>query len=71
MSEQPGMQTIDDEARAKAAELSDDLKTRALDDAITEDAARKGRAQAPIKLKDAVGRKFTFPFEVAKTWKVR
>ena len=25
----------------------------------------------PIHLKDAVGRKFTFPFDLVKTWRVR
>ena len=32
---------------------------------------RLGGTKDPIKFKDAVGRKFTFPFELAATWAVR
>ncbi|ODA77388.1 hypothetical protein RJ55_07016 [Drechmeria coniospora] len=33
-----------------------------------EEAAKKASDKAPIKFKDAVGRKFSFPFHLCKTW---
>jgi hypothetical protein len=34
-----------------------------------EDALKK-QVKAPIKFKDAIGRKFTFPFHCVQTWQV-
>ncbi|KAJ5730145.1 uncharacterized protein N7483_004653 [Penicillium malachiteum] len=67
----------EDEA-AKAKEEADKAKAEA-DKAAAEEAARKAEEEAknrppviekkkPIKFKDAVGRKFSFPFELCETW---
>lgn len=36
----------------------------------TESRKRNDNGRAPIRLKDAVGRKFSFPWHLCKTWKV-
>lgn len=57
------------EAKAAAEELEKAKK------AAEEEAAKlkpkPEEAKAPIKFKDAVGRKFSFPWHLCKTWKVR
>jgi hypothetical protein len=57
-----------EEAKKKAAELEEGKKK-------AEDEAAKLRPgddmlKAPIKFKDAVGRKFSFPWHLCKSWKV-
>lgn len=58
-----------EEATAKAKAEAVDLNKKIEEEtkAKIADAAE----QAPIKLKDAVGRKFSFPFHLCSTWQVR
>ncbi|KAJ2972156.1 hypothetical protein NUW58_g9242 [Xylaria curta] len=70
----------DEKAAAEAAKAAEDAKKKA-DDAFkkqaleeakakAEEANRKnlGKDKAPIRFKDAVGRKFSFPYHICQTW---
>ncbi|KAI1771540.1 hypothetical protein F4818DRAFT_429333 [Hypoxylon cercidicola] len=58
-----------DDAKKQAEEV---FKKKALDEAKlkAEEALKKsmGKDKAPIRFKDAVGRKFSFPFHMCQTW---
>ncbi|GAB1313552.1 hypothetical protein MFIFM68171_03762 [Madurella fahalii] len=55
----------DDEKEKEQAEL----KKAMLEEAKAEvEMAAKGKMEAPVKFKDAVGRKFSFPFHLVRTW---
>jgi hypothetical protein len=60
-----------DEAKAAAetAKEAEEAAKKAEEVAKKEAAAAKP-PEAPIKFKDAVGRKFSFPWQICKTWKV-
>jgi hypothetical protein len=73
-------ENVEAENVAKTKELTEDT---AADEKIMRDMAkryREGKAaeaskpdtgqKKPIKFKDAVGRKFSFPFELCSTWAV-
>ena len=48
------------------------LKRAILEEAKAEvETAAKEKLKPPIKFKDAVGRKFNFPFHMAQTWQVK
>ncbi|KAF6827421.1 kinetoplast-associated protein kap [Colletotrichum plurivorum] len=57
-------------AAEKAKKEAEDLKKKATEDAQAkfEADAKKVKDKAPIKFKDAVGRKFSFPFHICATW---
>jgi len=57
-----------EEAKKKAAELEAAKKT--LEEEAKKNAPDPDSAKAPIIFKDALGRKFNFPYGVCKTWKV-
>ncbi|KAI9158777.1 kinetoplast-associated protein KAP [Paramyrothecium foliicola] len=57
------------EAEAKAKADADELKKKIEDEAREKyDQDKKKAEKAPIKFKDAVGRKFSFPFHLCATW---
>jgi len=58
-----------EEAKKKAAELEAAKKT--LEEEAKKNAPDPDSSKAPIIFKDALGRKFNFPYSVCKTWKVR
>ncbi|KAG8169258.1 hypothetical protein KVR01_000003 [Diaporthe batatas] len=55
-----------EEEHAKKAKAE---KAEAEKAAMEQERAAAERAKPPVKFKDAVGRKFTFPFHLVKTWK--
>lgn len=55
--------------KTSEAEHAKRLRERANAKASEEEAARE-KAKQPIQLKDAVGRKFSFPFHLVQTWEV-
>lgn len=55
-------------AKKKAEELEKSKK--ALEEEVKKHKGTPDDAKAPIKFKDAVGRKFSFPWRICKTWKV-
>lgn len=59
----------DEEAKKKDEET---LKKKAImwDEAQTKAEEIRKKEGDPIKFKDAVGRKFSFPFHLTKTWTV-
>ena len=60
------------EADAAAKKEAEELKKKYQEEAKAkfEEAAKKKSDKAPIKFKDAVGRKFSFPFHLCATWQV-
>lgn len=60
------------EAEEAAKKEQEELKKKWQEEAkqSAEDAAKKKADKAPIKFKDAVGRKFSFPFHLCQTWTV-
>lgn len=60
------------EAAAAAKKEAEELKKIIQEEAKVkfEEAAKKKADKAPIKFKDAVGRKFSFPFHLCATWQV-
>ena len=58
------MLTTSDEAKVP---VDGDVKK---EDATMEGAAGKARDKAFIKFKDCIGRKYSFPFHIVKTWQV-
>lgn len=70
--------TAASEAAAAATVAAAEATAAAAEKAAAEKAAAEEKANAqpapekkkPIKFKDAVGRKFSFPFELCSTWKV-
>ncbi|KAF9881307.1 kinetoplast-associated protein kap [Colletotrichum karsti] len=57
-------------AAAAAKKAEDELKKKAAEDAKAkyEAETKKVKDKLPIKFKDAVGRKFSFPFHICATW---
>ena len=51
------------ETKAKAAREAEEQKRK-------EEEAAKNVKKKPLKFRDAVGRKFSFPFELCNTWEV-
>lgn len=67
-AEEAFKKAVFDEAKAKAEEM---FKKKALDEAKAKaEESSKRKVQAPIRFKDAVGRKFSFPFHLCQTWAV-
>jgi hypothetical protein len=62
---------IEDELEAKKQAEMEERRLKDLKGKGREEASNDTSTKAPIKFKDAVGRKFTFPFELVKTWDVR
>lgn len=58
-----------DEAEKKAAEAAARAKKEGEEEAAAK--SRLPEKKAPIKFKDAIGRKFSFPFDLCCTWQVR
>ncbi|KAI9700583.1 MAG: hypothetical protein M1820_006737 [Bogoriella megaspora] len=58
-----------DKALAEAKDAADKATKEAEEQKKVAEAATKPVPQPPIKFKDAVGRKFSFPFHLCKTWK--
>ena len=69
LAEKAAKQAEDDAAAKKAAE---ELKKKIQEEtkAKLEEATKKSE-KLPIRFKDAVGRKFSFPFHLCATWAVR
>jgi len=67
----------DEEERKKAVkkgvsnEAAKDTKEFWKDDALAQAPPDTNKEHAPIKFKDCVGRKFSFPFDMVNTWEVR
>ena len=58
-----------EEAKKKADEL--EKKKKDLEDEVKKNKPDPDDKKAPIKFKDAMGRKFSFPWRICKSWKVR
>jgi hypothetical protein len=56
-------------AEAEAAKAELEKKQKELEEAVAKAAPVPDMLKAPIKFKDAVGRKFSFPWHLCKTWK--
>jgi hypothetical protein len=56
-------------AEAEAAKAELEKKQKELEEAVAKAAAVPDMLKPPIKFKDAVGRKFSFPWHLCKTWK--
>lgn len=56
-------------AEAEAAKAELEKKQKELEEAVAKAAPIPDMLKAPIKFKDAVGRKFSFPWHLCKTWK--
>ena len=56
-------------AEAEAAKVELEKKQKELEEAMAKNAPVPDMLKAPIKFKDAVGRKFSFPWHLCKTWK--
>ncbi|PQE29184.1 kinetoplast-associated KAP protein [Rutstroemia sp. NJR-2017a BBW] len=59
---------IEDELEAKKQAEMEERRVKDLKGKGREEPSNDTGKKAPIKFKDAVGRKFTFPFELVKTW---
>ncbi|PQE31240.1 kinetoplast-associated KAP protein [Rutstroemia sp. NJR-2017a WRK4] len=59
---------IEDELEAKKQAEMEERRVRDLKGKGREEESNNTSKKSPIKFKDAVGRKFTFPFELVKTW---
>ena len=58
------------EEKKAADEAAAAAEKKAADDAAKKAAAPKETKKGPIKFKDALNRKFTFPFRLCQTWAV-
>jgi hypothetical protein len=56
-------------AEAEAAKAELEKKQKELEEAVAKAAPIPDMLKPPIKFKDAVGRKFSFPWHLCKTWK--
>jgi hypothetical protein len=56
-------------AEAEAAKAELEKKQKELEEAVAKNAPIPDMEKKPIKFKDAVGRKFSFPWHLCKTWK--
>jgi hypothetical protein len=56
-------------AEAEAAKAELEKKQKELEEAMAKSAPVPDMLKAPIKFKDAIGRKFSFPWHLCKTWK--
>jgi hypothetical protein len=56
-------------AEAEAAKVELEKKQKELEEAVAKNKPIPDMEKAPIKFKDAVGRKFSFPWHLCKTWK--
>jgi hypothetical protein len=56
-------------AEAEAAKVELEKKQKELEEAVAKNAPIPDMEKKPIKFKDAVGRKFSFPWHLCKTWK--
>jgi len=56
-------------AEVEAAKVELEKKQKELEDAAAKNKPIPDMEKAPIKFKDAVGRKFSFPWHLCKTWK--
>lgn len=56
-------------AEAEAAKVELEKKQKELEEAVQKNTPLPDMQKAPIKFKDAVGRKFSFPWHLCKTWK--
>lgn len=61
-----------DKAIAEAKKKTEDLEKakKTLEEEVKKHKPSPDDGKAPIKFKDAVGRKFSFPWRICKTWKV-
>lgn len=56
-------------AEAEAARAELEKKQKELEEVVKKNEPEPDMLKAPIKFKDAVGRKFSFPWHLCKTWK--
>ena len=56
-------------AEAQKAKEESEKKKKELEDEIAKNKPTPDSQKPPVRFKDAVGRKFSFPFAVCKTWK--